>query len=185
MQVDKPRAVFQVAAVDNSVLKSIPLEDCELLWKAYSEDPDSVGYFIDVGFRDEESAAISVKLWNSEMSRGEGLYLGIYVGSQLVGQIRSRKHSRLRSDSEQSCSLEYWLRPSFQRQGIMTHRIAVFLEFASSFFPQAAYFEIVCHPDNQRSIALARRVGFQEVRRERHLRETLPRLRLRRPVKAV
>jgi RimJ/RimL family protein N-acetyltransferase len=161
-------------------LAPIRQNDATALWNTFHPGSESIGNYIDVGFYDQTSAGRAIEQWNNSMRDGTTVALGIYISGRVVGHLRSSRYRRMLGESRTGIHLEYWLAPPYQRQGIMIRSIPYFLDFAVNiFFRDVEYIEIVCHPLNDASIRVARRIGSSIVQRTSKIPEALPRVRFR------
>ena len=176
---DPSRLRISVPQLSDVVLKRVPQSDADALWQAFSSGSDRIGHFIDVGFYNREMVDVAIERWDRYMMDHQSLCVGIYVQGALAGHIRSHVYSRPDENGRGIC-LEYWLAIPVQKRGIMHQSIPSFLSFAiGKFFYDISYVEIVCHPENIASIAVAERLGFKSHETNASRKECLPRLRYR------
>lgn len=110
-------------------------------WPAATQAPEDLNGFI------EGSLA--------RFARGEGFDGGLRHRGVLVGGLAYHHVNRRVGRTE----IGYWLAEQAQGQGLMTRAVTGFLRYL---FEDEGFskIDIRCHPDNHKSAAIARRLGF-------------------------
>lgn len=83
------------------------------------------------------------------------LYLGVWIGNKLIGNLQLYEND----NNSEELHLGYWVIPSQQGRGIITKGCAFLIQYAFTYSP-VNKIVIACRQDNERSQAVAKRLGF-------------------------
>ena len=108
------------------------------------------------GSRTPEDTLRWIKVIQREWREGKSLTLGIWSAEKMVGCIDLQKIDLERGSAE----IGYWLAAERQGNGIITHACCLLINdcFRERGFKQLS---ILVHPDNLRSVAIPKRLGFR------------------------
>ena len=97
-----------------------------------------------------------IKMSLEQFARNDGLAAGIWCGDELVGTIGTHKIDWLNRRVE----IGYWIAQRFQGRGIVTAACRALIDHAFSEW-KLNRVEIHCASANDKSCAIAKRLGFQ------------------------
>jgi len=140
-------------------LKSLCLDQANGIYQLIENNRDYLGewlIWVDK-IKSVDDVEKMVQGWIEKREKGERIHFGIWYQNKLVGLA-------FFSSIEVNCrkgSIGYWLDSDYQGKGIMTGACKCLIEYGFNDL-KLHRIEIHCASDNQKSRAIAKRLGFTE-----------------------
>jgi len=158
--------------IDNDLLlRSWTAEDAAALFRAVEENRAHLQPWLPWVSRTERVDNIATFIQHSMAvaTTGEAIYLGLFYQGRVIGGAGLHDCN----PQVRSASVGYWIAKEFEGRGVIKRSLARLLDFAFDTLGLQRL-ELRCAASNERSAALARRLGFVEegMLRRGHWRET-------------
>lgn len=151
--------MFSYKVTDEVELKLLQTWDEEELFRLTDENRDYLRKWLPWVDKTVSVGDTRVFIMNSlhQFAKEDGFQSGIMYQGKLVGTIGFHPLNRL----NESLEIGYWLGEKFQGKGIITSACRAMLEIGFTIF-NVHRIEIRAAAENQRSRAVAKRLGFHE-----------------------
>jgi RimJ/RimL family protein N-acetyltransferase len=172
MNTEVPRALlplFEELQGERVAIRPYQEDDTQVLFEAIVESRDHLRpwqpWIANAHQTIEESRDVVVS-WVTQWARRERLIVGIW--NRLSGDYLGSCGLHPKNWRSGYFEIRYWLRASALGQGYMTEAVKLLTDYALTRL-QATRLEIRCEEHNQRSAAVARRLGFVQEGRLRNM----------------
>jgi RimJ/RimL family protein N-acetyltransferase len=148
------------AATDRLVLRRLVVEDVPAL-VAYHSDPQVVKFQSWSEFG-EDDARTFVESQRTVSPGTPGAWFQFAIGLRPSGELVGDIGLHVRADNPALVDVGYTLMPRHQRQGYATEAVRAAIQFSWDHVGVTSV-RATIHQDNERSLAVARRLGMKEV----------------------
>lgn len=150
--------MLRIPVLDNLILGAYTPHDAPALFQAIDKNRNNLRTWlswVDYTIKEEHSLDFIYGA-QIQLQQQTGLALGVFLEDKLVGGIGMHDWDHQLKKAE----IGYWLDQGYQRKGIMYKCAAVFVDYLFARL-QLNKIEIRFHPANDRSAAVAKRLGFK------------------------
>lgn len=172
MSAEAPRALpplFEELQGARVVIRPYQQSDAQALFEAVAESRDHLRPWqpwIAGAHQSIEESRDLVGRWMAQWVRREKLIVGIW--DRFTGQYLGSCGLHPKNWESGYFEIRYWLRATATGRGCMTEAVKLLTDYALTHL-RASRLEIRCEERNQRSAAVARRVGFVQEGRLRNM----------------
>ncbi|HET8840210.1 MAG TPA: GNAT family N-acetyltransferase [Ktedonobacteraceae bacterium] len=154
--------VAETLVGERALLRTFEMKDAEALFAAIEESREHFYPWYTTFSQKPHDIAETRDLivrWQARWLLREGFLRGLFLRDS--GQFLGSLGFRAEDWESRSFGLTYWLRQSAEGRGYISEAVRLLTEYLFTHL-EAQRVEIRCDARNQRSAALARRLGFQE-----------------------